>query len=49
MNQQLANNTNTNWITKTTSAPAKPAKKRGADLLFSYMEADGSDSEDYAR
>ncbi|XP_055623559.1 protein charlatan isoform X2 [Toxorhynchites rutilus septentrionalis] len=28
---------------------AKVNRKRGAELLFSYLEADGSDSEDYAR
>nr|XP_029721022.1 protein charlatan isoform X2 [Aedes albopictus] len=28
---------------------AKVNRKRGAELLYSYLEADGSDSEDYAR
>ncbi|XP_062561729.1 protein charlatan isoform X1 [Armigeres subalbatus] len=40
--QQQQQQTTHHWI-------AKVNRKRGAELLYSYLEADGSDSEDYAR
>lgn len=33
----------------TTGLPNAAAQKRGSERLFQYLEADGSDPEDYAR
>lgn len=42
-------NITNNWNSNRNVGSSSGSQKRGAERLFQYMEADGSDPEDYAR
>lgn len=42
-------NITNNWNSNRNGGSSSGSQKRGAERLFQYMEADGSDPEDYAR